>query len=160
MLSSKDAERLDWYIGDRKVGHYTEGRNLSYVLINDGSHMVPYDKPQETLDMINRFMGVVVNGGNSRVGGDDGHGTGEQGPNDSDGQTTGTDQQEETGQDDDSASDYEGFGRYGQSAGSYGALILLVSLISIGACWYWQRRNKEPAPSKFRLGDRDETTEL
>lgn len=149
-------------MGDRKVGYYTEERNLSYVLINDGSHMVPYDKPLETLDMINRFIGVDMDGGNSRVGGSGGQHnvTSQQGQDGSDGQHDGTDQQEQNGPGDDSTSDEEGFGGYGQSAGSYGALILLVSLILIGACWYWPRRNKEPASTKFRLGDQDETTEL
>jgi len=33
-------------------------RNLTYVLIRESSHMVPYDRPLETLDMINRFLGV------------------------------------------------------------------------------------------------------
>jgi carboxypeptidase D len=140
--------------------------------------MVPYDKPLETLDMINRFIGVEMDGGNSRVGGSssgqhnetsrqeqDGSGgqhneTNLQEQDGNDGQHDGTDQPEQNGSDDGSTSDEEGFGGYGQSAGSYGALILLVSLILIGACWYWPRRNKEPASSKFRLGDQDETTEL
>ncbi|ORZ07908.1 Alpha/Beta hydrolase protein [Absidia repens] len=68
----QDAERLDWTIGDKQAGYYIEERNLSYVLIKDGSHMVPYDKPLETLDMINRFMGVgndTVHGVKSNVGG-------------------------------------------------------------------------------------------
>ncbi|KAG0189218.1 vacuolar sorting protein VPS33/slp1 [Apophysomyces sp. BC1034] len=65
------AERTNWFIDDKLAGHYTEARNLTFVLIKDGSHMVPYDRPIETLDMINRFMGVgdnVVNGLPSRVG--------------------------------------------------------------------------------------------
>ncbi|CAO3599592.1 unnamed protein product [Absidia cylindrospora] len=68
----QDAERLNWTIGDKQAGYYIEERNLSYVLIKDGSHMVPYDKPLETLDMINRFMGVgdnMTGGVKSNVGG-------------------------------------------------------------------------------------------
>jgi carboxypeptidase D len=68
---TKDAEQQEWKIGEKSAGYYTEERNLSYVLIKDGSHMVPYDKPMETLDMINRFMGVgdnKVNGVESSVG--------------------------------------------------------------------------------------------
>ena len=48
-------------------------RNLTYVLIKDGSHMVPYDRPIECLDMINRFMHVgnnEVKGKQSQVIGD------------------------------------------------------------------------------------------
>ncbi|CAO3608033.1 unnamed protein product [Cunninghamella blakesleeana] len=55
------AEEKDWYVNDKIVGTYTEARGLTYVLIKDGSHMVPYDKPTETLDMINRFMGIGDN---------------------------------------------------------------------------------------------------
>lgn len=65
------AEQKEWYINDKVVGSYTEARGLTYVLIKDGSHMVPYDKPVETLDMINRFMGIgdnSVKGLTSRVG--------------------------------------------------------------------------------------------
>ncbi|KAI9323606.1 Alpha/Beta hydrolase protein [Dichotomocladium elegans] len=61
----KTPETLDWYIDDKVVGSYTEQRNLSFVIIKNGSHMVSYDRPIETLDMINRFMGV----GNNRVNG-------------------------------------------------------------------------------------------
>ncbi|KAG1053872.1 hypothetical protein G6F43_004071 [Rhizopus delemar] len=53
------------------AGYYTRDRNLTYVVIKDGSHMVPYDKPIECLDMINRFMQVgnnVVKGKQSQVG--------------------------------------------------------------------------------------------
>ncbi|KAI9307926.1 Alpha/Beta hydrolase protein [Cunninghamella echinulata] len=59
------AKQQDWVINGKTAGHYTEARGLTYVLIKDGSHMVPYDKPMETLDMINRFMG----GGDSSVEG-------------------------------------------------------------------------------------------
>ncbi|ORE15822.1 alpha/beta-hydrolase [Rhizopus microsporus] len=40
------------------AGYVTRDRNLTYVMIKDGSHMVPYDKPTECLDMINRFIQV------------------------------------------------------------------------------------------------------
>ncbi|KAI7876506.1 serine carboxypeptidase-domain-containing protein [Mucor mucedo] len=61
----KKTKKEDWKIDDKVVGYYTQERNLTYVLINDGSHMVPYDRPIECLDMINRFMNV----GNNKVKG-------------------------------------------------------------------------------------------
>lgn len=67
----KKTKKEDWKIEDKVVGYYTQERNLTYVLINDGSHMVPYDRPIECLDMINRFMNVgndVVKGYKSQVG--------------------------------------------------------------------------------------------
>lgn len=64
-------KKEDWKIDNKLVGYYTQERNLTYVLIKDGSHMVPYDRPIECLDMINRFMNVgndVVKGHKSQVG--------------------------------------------------------------------------------------------
>ncbi|KAG0749749.1 hypothetical protein G6F57_005748 [Rhizopus arrhizus] len=60
-----------WEIEGKITGYYTQDRNLTYVIIKDGSHMVPYDKPIECLDMMNRFMGVghgKVKGKHSKVG--------------------------------------------------------------------------------------------
>lgn len=68
---SKKTKQEQWKIDNKLAGYYTQERNLTYVLIKDGSHMVPYDRPDECLDMINRFMGVgdnVVNGKSSQVG--------------------------------------------------------------------------------------------
>ncbi|GAA5797742.1 hypothetical protein HPULCUR_003136 [Helicostylum pulchrum] len=68
---SKKTKTEDWKIDNELVGYYKQERNLTYVLIKDGSHMVPYDKPIECLDMINRFMNVgsdVVKGMKSIVG--------------------------------------------------------------------------------------------
>lgn len=67
----QSAETVDWYIDDKIVGTYTEDRNLTFAVVMNGSHMLPYDKPLESLDMINRFMGVgdnKVNGKISRLG--------------------------------------------------------------------------------------------
>ncbi|KAI8985807.1 Alpha/Beta hydrolase protein [Pilobolus umbonatus] len=67
----KSTKKEDWKIDNHVVGYYKEERNLSFVFIKDGSHMVPYDKPLETLDMINRFINVgdgMVNGKQSSVG--------------------------------------------------------------------------------------------
>ncbi|KAI8337127.1 serine carboxypeptidase-domain-containing protein [Chlamydoabsidia padenii] len=174
----KDAVQQDWFIDDKQVGYYTEGRNLSYVLIKDGSHMVPYDKPTETLDMIHRFMGVgnnQVNGVKSRVGNQD---QPDQGSDDQKDDTAVEPDQESDNQKDDTAmqdeetGDEEGtgfIGGYGKSAGNYGALVVLVVLLLIGACCYrssipsvWQRvKNRFTGnPQKFRLGDQDETNEL
>lgn len=68
---SKKTKKENWKIDDKIVGYYTQERNLTYVLIKDGSHMVPYDRPIECLDMINRFMNVgdnIVKGQKSQVG--------------------------------------------------------------------------------------------
>lgn len=61
---SKDATALEWYVGDTQAGSFQQARNLSLVTVYEGSHMVSYDKPLETLDMMNRFMGVGDNKAN------------------------------------------------------------------------------------------------
>lgn len=35
---------------------WKQARNLTYVVLYNASHMVPYDKPLAALDMMNRFM--------------------------------------------------------------------------------------------------------
>jgi carboxypeptidase D len=68
---SKDTKKEVWKIDNKLAGYYTQERNLIYVLIKDGSHMVPYDRPIECLDMINRFIEVgdnIVKGKLSQVG--------------------------------------------------------------------------------------------
>lgn len=50
--------RQDWIFMEKVVGYYQYDRNLTYVLIKDASHMVPYDKSLESQDMLNRFLGI------------------------------------------------------------------------------------------------------
>ncbi|KAG9287254.1 hypothetical protein G9A89_008884 [Geosiphon pyriformis] len=54
----------DWYVNDMLAGTWQTERNLSFVIIHNASHMVPYDKPTATLDMMDRFMGLNVKFGN------------------------------------------------------------------------------------------------
>ncbi|KAG1234227.1 hypothetical protein G6F68_002775 [Rhizopus microsporus] len=54
----KGTKKEEWKVNDKLAGYVTRDRNLTYVMIKDGSHMVPYDKPTECLDMINRFIQV------------------------------------------------------------------------------------------------------
>ncbi|EMR10145.1 hypothetical protein PNEG_01420 [Pneumocystis murina B123] len=50
--------RQDWIFMDKIAGYYQYDRNLTYIIIKDASHMVPYDKPLESQDMLNRFLGI------------------------------------------------------------------------------------------------------
>ncbi|CAJ0646082.1 9452_t:CDS:10 [Entrophospora sp. SA101] len=54
----KDAVSKPWYINDKVVGEMTTERNLTYIVVYNTSHMVPYDVPVETMDMIYRFIGI------------------------------------------------------------------------------------------------------
>ncbi|CAJ0747450.1 24740_t:CDS:10 [Entrophospora sp. SA101] len=56
--SVTDAVSKPWYINDKVVGEMTTERNLTYIVVYNTSHMVPYDVPVETMDMIYRFIGI------------------------------------------------------------------------------------------------------
>ncbi|KAG0087773.1 Cell death protease [Podila epicladia] len=53
-----DVRTVGWTVEDTPAGEWQTQRNLTYVLIYNSSHMVPYDVPLVTLDMINRFIGI------------------------------------------------------------------------------------------------------
>jgi carboxypeptidase D len=59
------APRHAWTFEGESAGIYQEARNLTYVLFYNSSHMVPFDYPRRTRDMLDRFMGVDI----SRIGG-------------------------------------------------------------------------------------------
>lgn len=55
-----EGSRHEWIFEGQDVGHYQIARNLTYVQIYNASHMVPYDKPRLSRDMLDRFMGMDV----------------------------------------------------------------------------------------------------
>ncbi|CEH14877.1 kex1 protein [Ceraceosorus bombacis] len=57
-----EATKKDWFVNNNKAGYWREARNLTYVSIAGGSHMVGFDKPVESHDMMLRFMGVDLMG--------------------------------------------------------------------------------------------------
>lgn len=72
------APRRTWTFEGDVAGFWQEARNLTYVLFYNSSHMVPFDHPRRTRDMLDRFMGVDI----SSIGGDptDSRIDGEKGP--------------------------------------------------------------------------------
>ena len=54
------APRQDWTFEGESAGIYQSARNLTYVLFYNSSHMVPFDYPRRTRDMLDRFMGVDI----------------------------------------------------------------------------------------------------
>ncbi|PHH87247.1 hypothetical protein CDD83_9130 [Cordyceps sp. RAO-2017] len=71
------APRRTWTFEGDTAGFYQESRNLTYVLFHNASHMVPFDYPRRTRDMLDRFMEVDINsiGGeptDSRIDGEKG----------------------------------------------------------------------------------------
>jgi carboxypeptidase D len=70
------APEQDWEFEGEPAGIYQEARNLTYIKFYNSSHMVPFDYPRRTRDMLDRFMGVDVAsiGGtptDSRIGGEE-----------------------------------------------------------------------------------------
>ena len=54
------APRRDWTFEGEPAGIYQEARNLTYVLFYNSSHMVPFDYPRRTRDMLDRFLRVDI----------------------------------------------------------------------------------------------------
>ena len=54
------APKRDWTFEDDPAGTYQEARNLTYVVFFNSSHMVPFDHPRRTRDMLDRFIGVDI----------------------------------------------------------------------------------------------------
>ncbi|KAG9069307.1 Cell death protease [Linnemannia hyalina] len=54
----QDTRSIGWKVEEKPAGEWMQAKNLTYVLIYNSSHMVPYDVPLVALDMINRFMGL------------------------------------------------------------------------------------------------------
>ena len=54
------APQRGWEFEGEAVGIYQEARNLTYVRFSNSSHMVPFDYPRRTRDMLDRFLGVDI----------------------------------------------------------------------------------------------------
>ncbi|KAA8652239.1 hypothetical protein EYZ11_002282 [Aspergillus tanneri] len=54
------APRHDWTFESEPAGIYQYARNLTYVLFYNASHMVPFDLPRQSRDMLDRFMKVDI----------------------------------------------------------------------------------------------------
>ena len=54
------APRRDWTFEGELAGIWQEARNLTYVLFYNASHMVPFDYPRRSRDMLDRFMRVDI----------------------------------------------------------------------------------------------------
>ena len=54
------APRRHWEFEGEPAGIYQTARNLTYVVFYNSSHMVPFDYPRRTRDMLDRFIGVDI----------------------------------------------------------------------------------------------------
>ena len=134
------APKKNWTFEGEDAGYYQAARNLTYVLFRDSSHMVPFDLPRRSRDMLDRFLGVDIAsiGGkptNSLIDGEKagletsvgGH------PN-----STAAQEEEEVKLEDASRHAYY---RSGETA-----LVVVLILAAIWGWWVWrQRRNDRTA---------------
>ncbi len=58
--------RRNWTFEGTDAGFWQSARNLTYVLFTEASHMVPFDYPRRSRDMLDRFIGVDI----SSIGGE------------------------------------------------------------------------------------------
>ncbi|KAK0438471.1 serine carboxypeptidase [Armillaria borealis] len=49
-------ELRDWYVDGKPAGKTRSAKGLSFATIHGAGHMVPYDKPKESLEMVQRWL--------------------------------------------------------------------------------------------------------
>ena len=69
------APKQDWTFEGEPAGTYQSARNLTYIVFYNSSHMVPFDYPRRSRDMLDRFIGVDIGNiggkpGDSRLDGE------------------------------------------------------------------------------------------
>lgn len=141
------APRRDWTFEGEAAGFWQEARNLTYVLFNNASHMVPFDYPRRSRDMLDRFMKVDI----SNIGGQptDSRLDGEKGPETTVGGAAGnstSDQQAEKAKLD--AAKWEAYRKSGE-------VVLVIVIIAAGAWGYfvWRERRKRAGYQGLAGGD-------
>ncbi|KAL2192030.1 alpha/beta-hydrolase [Thermothelomyces heterothallicus CBS 203.75] len=130
------APRRDWTFEGEDAGFWQEARNLTYVVFYNASHMVPFDYPRRTRDMLDRFMGVDI----SSIGGKptDSRLDGEKGPETTVGGTAGNSTaNQEAEKAKLNAAKWEAYRRSGE-------IVLVIVAVSATAWGYfiWRERRK------------------
>ncbi|CAG8540091.1 12178_t:CDS:10 [Racocetra persica] len=54
----KDLTEKHWFVNDKLVGHMLSERNLTFMVVHNASHMVPYDEPGVSMSMMYWFIGL------------------------------------------------------------------------------------------------------
>ena len=130
------APRRHWTFEGEPAGLYQEARNLTYLLFYNSSHMVPFDYPRRSRDMLDRFLGVDIAsiGGkpaDSRIDGEKGVSTSVGGhPN-----STVAEKEEEHKLED---AKWQAYYRSGEVA-----LVVVIILATIWGWWVWRDRRKQ-----------------
>uniref|UniRef100_A0A1Y1MSD7 Carboxypeptidase n=1 Tax=Photinus pyralis TaxID=7054 RepID=A0A1Y1MSD7_PHOPY len=138
------APRRQWTFEGEVAGFWQEARNLTYVLFHNASHMVPFDYPRRSRDMLDRFMKVDI----SSIGGEpsDSRIDGEKGPDTSVGGAKNNTQQhkEETKQKLKEAQ-WLAYQRSGEVV-----LVIVIIAASVWGYFVWRQRRKGAAYSALQ----------
>ncbi|EKG21917.1 Peptidase S10 serine carboxypeptidase [Macrophomina phaseolina MS6] len=130
------APRRDWTFEGEPAGIYQEARNLTYVKFYNSSHMVPFDYPRRTRDMLDRFMNVDL----SSIGGKpvDSKIDGEKGPLTSVGSHPNSTAAEEEQEQALSDATWKAYYKSGEVA-----LVVVASLACVGGYLVWRERRRK-----------------
>ncbi|KAK7427855.1 Cell death protease [Neonectria magnoliae] len=146
------APRRDWTFEGESAGFYQTARNLTYVLFYNSSHMVPFDLPRRSRDMLDRFMGINID----KIGGDpaDSRIDGEKGP-----ETTvgGASNKTQEAQDDQQKKlDDAKWAAYQKS----GEIVLVIVAVAATAWAYFIWRERRKGTAYHALADNESTGRL
>lgn len=125
----------DWAFEGEPAGTYQQARNLTYVVFYNSSHMVPFDYPRRTRDMLDRFMDVDI----SAIGGkpSDSRIDGEKGPLVSVGQHPNSTQAEADKTKELKEAEWKAYYRSGEVA-----LVVMIILAMLFAFFVWRGRRR------------------
>ncbi|EMD96545.1 hypothetical protein COCC4DRAFT_75673 [Bipolaris maydis ATCC 48331] len=127
--------KSDWMFEGEPAGTWQEARNLTYVVFYNSSHMVPFDYPRRTRDMLDRFMGVNI----EQIGGAPANSliNGEKGPLTSVGDHPNSTKAEEDKSKELKAAEWKAYKRSGETA-----LVVTVIVACLCAFFLWRSRRK------------------
>lgn len=127
--------KQDWIFEGEPAGTWQEARNLTYVVFYNSSHMVPFDYPRRTRDMLDRFMNVNI----EAIGGApaDSLIDGEKGPLTSVGDHPNSTKAEEDKSKELKAAEWKAYKRSGETA-----LVVAVIVACLCAFLLWRSRRK------------------
>ncbi|KAJ6779440.1 hypothetical protein PWT90_05419 [Aphanocladium album] len=137
------APRRNWTFEGKDAGFWQSARNLTYVVFNEASHMVPFDYPRRSRDMLDRFMGVDI----SSIGGDptDSRIDGEKGLETTVGGTVNPKESEEAVKQKLKEAQWAAYQRSGE------VVLVFVVLGALGFTFFvWRQRRKGAAYSALR----------
>jgi carboxypeptidase D len=141
------APRRSWSFEGEPAGYYQQARNLTYVLFYNASHMVPFDFPRRTRDMLDRFIHVDI----ANIGGSpaDSRIDGEKLPQTSVGGHPNSTVAEEHEKEKVKQAEWKAYARSGEAV-----LVVVIIAVCIWGFFIWRsRRRRHGYRSVYRNGD-------